>query len=479
MAEAQIAASELGNKDLNPTLPHERNWTALNLAALWVGMAVCIPTYMLAGSLISQGMNWWQAMLAILFGNLIVMIPMILNGHAGTKYGIPFPVFARASFGVYGAHIPSIARAIVACGWFGIQTYVGGEAISAMIGILWEPWTLMGAQSSFIGMSFTSWISFLLFWTINIFFVWKGHNSIKWLETFAAPFLLLAGMALMYWAVSKVGGIGIVLEQSSALSNADSSLSGFPWFVAIFLPGMTAMVGFWATLSMNIPDFTRYCKTQKDQVLGQFLGLPTTMILFSFIGVVVTSATVILYGKAIWDPVELLSTLSRESNSPVIAFVAMFVLALATLSTNIAANIVSPANSFANAFPKKISFRIGGLIAGVLGIVMCPWLVLDKYIGWLVSYSGLLGAVGGVMIADYWIIRKGKLNLSDLYQVKGIYHYQSGFNIKAIISVLAAIAVILLGQLVPTLAFLFQGAWFTGVAVSLSMYLYLMRKTTS
>jgi len=466
----------LQNEDLQPTDEAGRTWTKWNMAALWVGMSVCVPTYMIAGSLIQSGMNWWQAMIAIFLGNMFVLLPMILNGHAGTRYGIPFPVFARAAFGVFGAHIPSIARALVACGWFGIQTYIGGEAISAMIGILWPAWIELGSGATFVGMSITSWFSFSLFWFLNMYFVWHGHESIKWLENFAAPFLLIVGFVLLWWASSKAGGLFYILEQSTALVANTTPHSGTNWLLLVFLPGLTAMVGFWATLSLNIPDFTRYCKTQSDQIQGQLIGLPTTMLLFSFVGVAVTSATVILYGEPIWDPVKLVTRLSADSGSPVIAFVAMFVLALATLSTNIAANVVSPANSFSNAFPKLITFRTGGILAGIIGVVICPWLLLSVYIGWLVSYSGLLGAVSGVLIADYWILRQTRLNLKDLYRVEGEYKYRNGFNMAAIIAVAAGIAVILAGNLHESLNFLFRGAWFSGVIVSLVVYLILMRK---
>lgn len=465
----------LHNPDLEPTTPAQRTWNRWHLAALWVGMAVCVPTYMLAASLVKSGMNWWQAMLAIVFGNLIVLVPMILCGHAGTRYGIPFPVFARASFGVFGSHVPSLARALVACGWFGIQTFIGGEAISAMIGIVWPGWLLLGGGATFIGLTLPSWLAFFGFWLINVAFVWKGTESIKWLENVAAPFLIMVGVALLGWAVARTGGLGTILAQSSTLVTT-SAYSGVDWFVYVFLPGLTAMVGFWATLSLNIPDFTRYCKDQREQTLGQLYGLPTTMLLFSFVGVAVTSATVILYGEAIWNPVDLVVRLSRDAGSPLLAFVAMFTLAIATLSTNIAANVVGPANSIAAAFPRRVSFRAGGLIAAGLGVVLCPWLVLDVYIDWLVSYSGLLGAVSGVLLADYWILRRTELDLASLYRVEGAYSYRRGFNIKAIAAMLAGVAVVLLGKAAPELEFLLKGAWFSGLFVSGAVYLVLMRR---
>lgn len=477
LVELLVAPSdpELHNPDLNPTRAEERTWNRWNLAALWVGMAVCVPTYVLASQLVQSGMNWWQAMIAIGVGNMIVLLPMILNAHAGTRYGIPFPVFARAPFGVRGSHVPSIARALVACGWFGIQTYIGGEALSTMIGLLWPGWLALGGGATFVGLSLPSWLAFLGFWLLNVYFVWKGTESIKWLENLAAPFLLLVGVALLWWATSNAGGLMTVLEQASALESDADKLSGAAWFSEVFLPGVTAMVGFWATLSLNIPDFTRYSKDQREQALGQLYGLPTTMMLFSFVGVVVTSATVILYGEAIWDPVKLVERLAHESGSTALAFIAMLTLAIATLSTNIAANIVSPANSFSNAFPRRISFRAGGMIAAALGILLCPWLILDVLIGWLVSYSGLLGAVGGVLIADYWLLRGTQLDLAGLYQSDGPYRYSGGFNLRALAAMGLGIATVLLGLAHPALEFLFRGAWFSGFLVSAGAYLLLMR----
>ncbi|MEZ4449438.1 MAG: NCS1 family nucleobase:cation symporter-1 [Nannocystaceae bacterium] len=458
------------SESLAPTPAAERTWGRWDLAALWVGMSVCIPTYMLAGDLIRSGMNWWQAMLAILLGNLLVMVPMILNGHAGTRYGIPFPVFARAAFGTRGAHVPSLARALVACGWFGIQTYIGGEAISAMIALLWPGWLDLGGGALLLGMSLPSWITFLLFWLINVYFVWKGTESIKWMEKLAAPFLLIVGLVLLGWAVDRGGGLGSILSRSSALLAAQDAPSGFEWVTSVFLPGLTAMVGFWATLSLNIPDFTRYARDQREQAVGQLLGMPTTMVLFSFIGVVVTATTVILYGEPIWNPVDLVVRIAGESKSIALACLAMFTLALATLSTNIAANIVSSANSFANAFPSRINFRAGGLLAAALGIVLCPWLLLNTYITWLVTYSGLLGAIGGVLIVDYWFVRGRELDLAGLYRGAGPYAYRGGFNVHAAIAGLAGVAVVVLGFLIPGLEFLAKGAWFSAFFVSGLIY---------
>ena len=473
--DRENATNPLINPDIAPTSVDDRSWNLWHIASLWVGMSVCIPTYMLAASMVSSGMSWKQSLLAILLGNAIVLLPLILNAHAGTRYGIPFPVFVRASFGISGAHIPSLLRSLVACGWFGIQTWIGGTAINAILEILWSGWGQMGGGWNWMGYGLPDYLSFLIFWLVNMYFVWAGTESIKWLETLAAPFLILVGLVLLAWAASRVGGLGAILEGSDRLASQQSEMPFSRFLLTLFIPWLTAMVGYWATLSLNIPDFTRYARSQKDQMLGQAIGLLTTMPLFAFIGVAVTSATLILYGEAIWNPVDLLARLTEEYQSPLLGIVAMLVLVLATLSTNIAANVVAPANSFSNLAPRRISFRLGGLMAGSIGILILPWKLLDMYQTWLISYSGLLGAVGGVILCDYIIIRRMSLSLDDLYREKGAYTYRNGFNPAALIALFAGVAAALAGKLGGGLEFLFDGAWFSATGVSFAVYLGLMR----
>jgi NCS1 family nucleobase:cation symporter-1 len=434
---------------------------------------------MLASSLIQGGMNWWQAILTIFLGNTIVLVPMILNGRAGAKYGIPFPVLARASFGVKGANIPALLRAIVACGWFGIQTWIGGFAIYQMLR-LWVPslQTLPQIFPSSFGLETGPAICFLLFWLLNMFVVFLGVESIRKLLVFKAIFLPVAALALLFWAISGAKGLGPILDTPSKLSSSQ--------FWAFFFPALTGMVGFWATLSLNIPDFTRYAKSQKAQVKGQSIGLPTSMTLFAFIGVVVTSATTIIYGTTIWDPV----LLAGRFESKVLVSLAMIAVAISTLATNIAANIVSPANDFSNLWPRKINFRAGGYMTGLIGVLIFPWkLIADPggYIfTWLVGYSSLLGPIGGIMIADYFFIRRQQLQVNDLYKVKGIYSYRKGFNPAAIIALLSGILPNIPGFLTtinfinkeavwPWLDALYSYAWFVGFFVSGITYLLLMR----
>lgn len=470
---------QLVNDDLKPVAMDARTWDRWHIAALWVGMCVCIPTYMLAASMISAGMRWWQALFTVFLGNVIVLIPMILNAHAGTKYGIPFPILARASFGVLGSNVPALLRAIVACGWFGIQTWIGGTAILASVAVFWPGVNhLPQVLPDFFGVGTGAFICFLIFWAINLWIIWRGIETIKWLEAWAAPFLIAAGLALLGWAIVKVGSVSAILNFGVETAEAGA-------FAKVFVPMLTAMVGFWATLSLNIADFSRYAKNQREQQIGQAIGLPPTMALFSFIGIAVTGATVILYGEALWDPVQVVS----RFESPVVLFVSMFALMIATLSTNVAANVVGPANDFSNLYPKKIGFKRGGLITGVIGLLIMPWkLVADPsgYIfTWLIGYSALLGPIAGIILVDYYVIRKCELNAEDLYLENGEYRYWNGFNVVALVALLGGVVPNLPGFLVQIgilaadtvsgiWTSLYQYAWFVGLGVAGVLYFAMM-----
>jgi len=470
-------ASSLTNEDLAPVPASLRTWGTWNYAALWISMSLCIPTYMLASSLIGGGMNWWQAILTIFLGNCIVLIPMILNGHAGAKYGIPFPVFVRASFGTRGANIPAMLRAIVACGWFGIQTWIGGASLYNILRA-WNP-SLAEIDSSSLFPQALPMTCFFVFWALNMFIIYLGVDSIKKLLVFKAFFLPVAALALLIWAIIAAKGLGPILSQPSKFAtNGD--------FWDYFFPALTGMVGFWATLSLNIPDFTRYARSQKAQVNGQVIGLPPSMTFFAFVGVIVTSATAIIYGQTEWDIVKL----AGRFDSKLMVTIAMIGIIISTLATNIAANIVSPANDFANLAPQKINFRTGGYITGIIGVLIFPWKLIadpDGYIfTWLIAYSSLLGPVGGIMIVDYFFIRKKELNAVDLYQEKGEYTYRNGFNSKAIIALLAGIVPNIPGfllqiKVIASDAFpqwvnhLYNYAWFVGFGVSGVVYYLLMK----
>ncbi len=475
-----VSHSPLWNRDLAPTTIKQRTWSTWNIAALWIGMSVVITTYTLAGGFIEAGMNWWQAMTTILLGNTIVLIPMILNAHAGTKYGVSFPVLSRAAFGTKGANVPAMLRAIVACGWFGIQTWIGGKAIDALFGIMFPAWNA-SFSTVILEVPLHTWIAFFLFWAIQVFIILKGVEGIKYLETWSAPLLLAGGSILLIWASWRAGGLGRVLTQSAALQKQQND------FWAIFPGALTASVGYWATLSLNIPDFTRYARSQKSQMLGQALGLPLTMTAFAFIGVAVTSATLLIYGVVIPDPVELM----KRFDSVVIILFATAVIFAAQLTTNMAANVVSPSNDFSNLNPRLISYVTGGLITAVIGILMMPWKLMASmgaYIfTWLIGYSGLMGAIAGILICDYWVLRKQHLNLEGLFDPKGPYSYSNGFNWRAIVALVVAIAPVVPGFIRAAttpggqvanpgfLDTLYTYAWFVTFALGFGIYYVLMK----
>lgn len=555
--QENISDSPLYSEDLAPVPAHKRTWTRWNLAAIWVGMAVCIPTYLLASYMIKTGLNWHEALIIIGLANLIITIPMVLNGHAGVKYGIPFPVIGRAAFGTKGIHIASVTRGIIACGWFGVQTWIGGLAIYAIFN------ALTGTEGE-LGLSIGKFIGFALFWLINIYFIWKGTESIKWLETYSAPILVAMGLVLIAWGYNKAGSFSTVLQQSPQLGKTAATITqednnywldidvlkdkngiakaneyqlligeetngwqsipdkSIPLSQKInadnltevqlqfrnsktqniiasslvkptiktdatqadsklwsYLLWLTAMVGFWATMSISIADITRYAASQKDQIVGQFVGLPGTMMLYSFVGIFVTCAAVINFEDVLiaedapWDPVSLLA----KFENPVVVVIAQLFMLIATLSTNIAANVIAPANAFSNLAPKKISFRMGGLITGIIGILIAPWWLLNEISGFLIFVSGLLGPVLGILITDYFFVHKKALALDELYKTDGHYSFGgSGFNRAAMISLIVSVFLALIGYFVPALDFLYALSWFTGFLIAGILYYALANK---
>ena len=545
-----IAASPLYSPDLAPIPPDKRTWNKWNLAALWVGMAVCIPTYLLASYMMRAGLSWQAALAIIGLANLVITIPMVLNGHAGVKYGIPFPVQGRAAFGTQGIHIASLLRAIVACGWFGVQTWIGGLAIYSI-------WNAATGQEGEVALSMGKFICFGVFWLINIWFIWKGTERIRWLEDWSAPILILIGIVLIVWGTNSAGGFSNALVQGKQLRQATITQLPFadapgrtlrlspllytdgtpkathyrlsyqqhresrpvewttitasmtqvnigldpevqvqfkdaeghgstvlefkadnPGTSAVgfwqYLMWFTAMVGFWATMSISISDITRHAKSQKDQIAGQFIGLPGTMLFYSFVGIFVTSAAVVAFKDVLiaedapWDPVSLVD----KFKSPGVVIFAQIAMLIATLSTNIAANVIAPANAFSNLFPKRISFRVGGVIAGLVGIVICPWWLMNEISGILIFISGLLGPVLGILLCDYFIIRNRNLVIADLYKVDGPH---AGVNSAAIVALVAGVFVAIIGYWVKPLEFLYTLSWFSGAAVAFVVYWALMR----
>ena len=475
------AEGTLWNADLAPTGEAQRNWRWWHFAALWVGMVVAVPSWMLCAGLIDQGMSALQAIGTVLLGNLIILVPMLLIGHSGARYGVPFAVLARASFGTVGARLPAMARALVACGWYGIQTWIGGEALLTLLGIFLGA-DLRGTPLPFFGIGLGQLLAFLVFWGVQLFFVRKGLTTIRKLETWTAPAKLIACIGLVWWAVDAGGGVGPIFSAPSAFGPGGAR-EGQLW--AVWLPAITAMVGFWGTLALNIADFTRFAKSQRDQMLGQALGLPPTMGLIALLSVITTSATVVIHGRAIWDPVELAGTL----HGPFV-LLGLIVIAVDTVSCNIAANLVCSAFDFASLKPSKISYRTGALITATIGLVMMPWKIMASTQGyiftWLTGYGALLGPITGILIADYWLLRDARLDVGGLYLEQGPYSYRKGWNPRALIALalgiapnvpgfLSVAAPGVFGEAGPVFSGIYTYAWFIGVAVALVSYTLMMR----
>ena len=487
-ADAALDGSPLHNADLAPVPIARRTWTTYNYVALWIGMSHNIPTWLLASGLVALGMAWYQAIFTIMVANIIVLGPMLLNSHAGTKYGIPYPVFARASFGVFGANLPALLRAGVACGWFGIQTWIGGGAVYTLMGAILGGWWKNAAPIT-IGFGtaasqpWTMWLSFIVFWGLNILIILRGMDAVRRFENWAAPFVLVVAVLLLVWMTARAGGLGPLVQEHGTVG------WGSDFWFKLFPPSLMGMIAFWSTLSLNMPDFTRFGRSQREQAIGQALGLPTTMTLFPLIAVLVTSATVVVYGKAIWDPVAL----TGQFTDPLVVVFALFTLAVATLSVNVAANIVSPSYDFSNAWPARISFRTGGLITGVIGILIQPWnLLADPHVyifTWLGTYGGATGAIAGVLIADYWYVRRTTLRLADLYRPSGVYSYVRGWNWKAVAALIVGIVFAIggsytaagtdgpfpAGGIIPILKPLADYSWAVGLVVAFAVYAILMK----
>ncbi|MED1472249.1 NCS1 family nucleobase:cation symporter-1 [Bacillus salipaludis] len=456
-AADSLSNSEMWNDDLRPTTMKEHSWKGLNFATLWIGMCLCIPAYTMASGMISLGMNWWQAIGTIFIGNVIVLIPILLNSHAGTKFGIPYPVFARLWFGSKGAHIPALARALVAAGWFGINTWIGTGAIDTLLSASFSFWSFPGHTA----------IVFALFWILNVAVAYKGPQAMKYLSLIATPVVGVSAIILLIWAFTNSGGWGPILSTPSKFQTAGE-------FLKVFFPAVTGVIAFWATLALNIPDFCRYAKSQKSQMIAQSFSLPLTMTIFSFIGIAVTSATVVIFGQALWDPVALLAKFP-----PFVIFLGTLVIVLSSLTINVGANVVAPARAIENLNPRRITFGIGALVTGLFAILIQPWYIMENFgnyiFGWLGTYGALLGPIDGIAIADYWLVRKRQMALHELYDVNGRYSYTGGFNKNGVYSLIIGVAIPVLGLLIPGLRFLWDNAWTFGLFISIIAYTYLMK----
>ena len=481
-------SDKLINDDLGPVMTNDRTFGTYDIAALWIGLVVCVPAWTLASSVVAMGFSTRQALASVCVGNALVLAPMAANGYAGTKYGVGYPVLCRSAFGIRGANVATMARGFVGTGWFGIQTAYGGKALATIV----RAFTSSGSATAvnegawrtieWLGLSAPELACYLAFLAAQLCVIYNGIESIRRVEEYAAPLLIALTLALFAWALCAAGGFGPMLSAPSAFA-AGGAREGESFLRAVF-PVVTATVGFWSTISLNISDFTRYAKSQRAQMMGQAIGLPFFMAAFSFVALAVTSCSAVIFGAAVSDPIALLS---RMNSGPLITVIAMSGLIIATLSTNIAANVVAPANALLNAFPKKISFRRAGFITAALGTAVMPWKLVsgDGYIFvWLIGYAALLGPVAGIMIADFFFIRKRRLDVDALYSMErdSSYWYANGFNVRALIAFAVGSGVCVPGFLVavglasscaPAFAAIYDNAWFVSFFLGGGLHLAL------
>jgi NCS1 family nucleobase:cation symporter-1 len=425
----------LYNEDLRPIHPKMRTWKVRVYLTLWVAMCMNAATLTLAASLIALGMNWIQALMTIVLANLIVLIPMLLNSHVGAKHGISFPVFARAAYGVRGANLPAVMRGLVACGWFGIQTWFGGLGINLALGATIGPsWSeAPPLDLGIIGtVPLTTLASYFVCLVAQVVIIYKGFESLRRFQAIAAPIVVGAVVMLIVVLLVKTGGdLGPVVSQPSQLG------WGAHFWLAVFPISLMANIAFWSTLSLNMPDFTRFAENQQAQRRGQAWGLPTTMLVVSLMAIIATSLASQHYGVSaseLWNPDVLVSHFGNR----IAVIVGALAIVVSSVQTNMAANLVSPALDFANAMPKFITFRRGVLVSVALGTLLLPWKLLaspEAYVFvWLGFYGGIMGAVGGILVADYWLVRRTELRVPDLFVLDGHYHFNRGWNVRAVIA---------------------------------------------
>ncbi|KAJ0988529.1 hypothetical protein J5N97_006885 [Dioscorea zingiberensis] len=470
--KSQQEATATNHHHLQPTTPAQRTSTAWDMASLWISLVLDVPSYYIAGSLVEQGMAWWQGIIVVISAKILLLFPLILTSHPGTRYGIPFPVLARSSFGIHGAHLPSFLRTLVACGWLGIDTWIGAQGICLLLPHSIKDWTI-AQQLPWLGTSPAEFLSYLLFSVVQLALSWNGMQGIKKMERYSAPILVLLMTLLLIWSYLKAGGFGPMLSQPSKLSSSEF------WY--LFFPSITANIGNLAAIALSIPDFTRYARSQRDQVLGQ-LGLPVFMGCFAFIGLAVTSSTTLIFGYAISNPITLLSKINNNSFT-MIFFIPAITLVIVT--TNIPANMVAPANFFVSLNPKLFTFRKAALLTSVLGIAFQPWKIFgstDSFVyTWLISYSVIMGPLSGIVLTDYYFVNRMRLNLDELYSLdaNGRYYYYKGWNLVAVGSFVIAVVPIVPGflhkvgilkTLPETLIFMYSVGWFFGFFTGSFMY---------
>lgn len=487
-AKAELSSSKYYNEDLAPTSVSQRNWTTYNISMLWVGMAICIPSMSLASGLIGMGVSPWLSIINVALGNIIVLIPIQLNSQIGTKYGIPFPLFARLTFGGKGAQIPAILRAITACGWTSVQAWVGGGAVAAIIGCVIPSfadagWTVGlpswgGMQTVAMG-QFIGYVIFMLFigWV-----AYKGMDQIKWIQNIGGPLLIIIMIALLVWATTYAGSEGYSFGDVINSGNNDALIEAAGGFALVYLGGLMGNIAFWATMALNIPDFSRYARSQKDQFRGQLYGMPLPMAFCAFVGAFFARATELVDGTAMFDPTAVFYHL----NNKLIILIAALGVAAATVTTCVAANVVAPANGFSNINPKKISYKKGVVITMLIAFfVLQAWWIYGSggaYFTWMNAYGTILAPIAAIFIADYFVCKNRQIEIAALFKGEnGRYWYSGGFNQAAIIAWIVAFIIPLLayfnisGGLGTIIAYINSVNYLWSFIIGFVLYVILMK----
>ena len=456
-AEQELKRSKYYNEDLAPTKLNDRKWEMKDVADLWIGLSISIPALALAASLVSLGVSPLLSIINVILGNLIVLIPIQLNSHVGTRYGIPYPIYARLTFGPVGAHLSSISRSIVGCGWAAIQSWVGGGAIAVLFGTMIPFFSDQNATISLPGndqVMIGQLIGFFIFVFICGFIAYKGMSNIKIVQNIGGPLLIVFILGLCIWSVTTISSTGHSIFELFTAGNNMELINRNGGFAFVYLAGLTGYIAYWGTIALNIPDFSRNAKSQKVQFGGQLIGMPAPMAICATVGALFAQATLYRYGEVSFDPT---SVFYYVDNKIVIVLCSIGVI-IATLTTCVAANIVAPANGWSSLAPQKISYKKGVIITLFISVFITqPWFIYGSgsaYIfSWLNNYGTIIAPVAAILCADYFVCKKKRIDIYSLYKGNdGRYRYRNGWNWCAIIAWIVSFLLPLLGNTIFSFA---------------------------
>ncbi|MCL2355266.1 MAG: cytosine permease, partial [Oscillospiraceae bacterium] len=460
---SEVQTSKYYNNDLSPADLSKRTWGTYTFFSCWVGMNICIPAYQMASSAIAMGLSWWLSLVLVFSGNLIILIPMLLNSRAGIKYGITFPVYARSVFGIRGAQIPVIIRSVIGAAWTGILIWLGAESLQVALELIFEPWQ---------GFRYGQAVCYIFFWILNIGFTLGGSDVFKKLKEYSTPLLGLFCIGLSIWGIRATYQAGYVAIDAIRYLNISSNIN-VRQTITVFL---VANISYYSTWAMNVSDLSRFAKNEKSHHIGIIVGLPLSMMLIAFCGIFVTGASKLIFGEPMWNPNDVVLAIGNRWG----ALFAAIAILLATLSTNVTTNILPPANGLTNLYPRKVSYKTGVIITGIIATAIQPWrLVADPsgYIyDWLSTYGILTGPFASILICDYFLFKKQTLSLVDLYSGHGSnYWYYKGFNLRAILAWCFAVIPSIAGIFIAPLRVLRDYGWILSFVLGFIIYFILTK----